>query len=145
METSHEDSESGGLICTPANVYSVFRGAGLSCSFRVLGSQLGLDPQDLNEVESAPYNERLIKLLAKCSDRSSLTWSWIVQVLKKPALGEFSIARSIERRYVSESSSSAGFDSRSLSLSSSLTSSDVLSPTSSTSMEIGRKQLSCYN
>lgn len=131
METPLWDRESE----TPEDVYVALHNAGLSCSFRVFGSQLGLDPQDLNEIESAHFSERLIKLLVKCSERRSLTWTWIVDVLRKPALREFNVAMEIEEHHCERSSRASG--SRSLSLSSSTSSCGPLSPMSPTFMEMG--------
>ena len=138
MEISNEDDESA----DPVDVHAVLVEAKLSCSFRVLGSQLGLDPPDLDEIESYPYNERLIKLLIKCSQRrvSGLSWKWVAEVLKKPALRQYNVAAYIEGERARRSS--APSDLRELSLSSSISSTEPFSPTSSASLEhIGKYHL----
>ena len=121
MESSFEGRENGVCSCTPENVLRAFTDANLSCNFRVLGSQLGLDPPDLNEIESAPYDQRLMRLLLKCSQRRTdpeFTWSWIAGILRKPALREYSVARHIDQHYVRRNSSISTLSSLSSSTSS---------------------------
>ena len=140
METLRSDSESEEYSCTPEDAYVALHNPLLSCSLRVLGSQLGLHPQDLNEIEShtaGNFGERLVKLLVKCSERYTLTWPWIVDVLRKPALQQYSVAKEIEECHCGRSCESTGSDGRSLSLSSSTSSCGPLSPVSPTLMEIG--------
>ena len=122
--------------CTPEDVYSALEGK-LSCSVRVLGSQLGLDTPDLDAIEQDPFDQppKLLKVLKKCSDRAvyGLRWRWIADVLKKPALMEYRVSSQIEQQYMRRHSS----------VSSTLTLSPLTSSTSSTDwpsltrMEIG--------
>lgn len=136
METSCSDSESDENLCTPENVFfALLNSSLLNCSLRVLGSQLGLHTQDLNEIESQTNtsNERLVKLLVKCSERYTLTWHGVVAVLRKPALKQYSVAKEIAERHCGRNSTAS--DSRSMSLSSSTSSCGPLSPVSP--MEIG--------
>lgn len=121
---------------TPEDVYSALEGK-LSCSIRVFGSQLGLDTPDLDAIEQDPFDQppKLLKVLKKASERAvyGLTWRWIVDVLKKPALMEYRVASQIEQQYMRRHSS----------VSSSMTLSPLTSSTSSTDwptpthMEIG--------
>ena len=134
MAESPQDGQEVDVRCTPEDIYSTFIEAKLSCSFRVLGSQLGLDPPDLDEIELYPPNERLMNLLTKCSQRrgSDLTWTWVVDVLKKPALKQKRVVEFIERHQHAHRSSSV---SSSVSLSSSTSSEALWTPTP---METGR-------
>ena len=92
-----------GESCTPRKVLKVFKDAHLSCNLRVLGSQLGLRTSHLDEIETLPYQERMIKILEKVADIQGLSWSLLASVLRKPALKEYAAAFAIER-YSSRSS-----------------------------------------
>ena len=84
--------------CTPEDVYAVLVDVKLSCNSRVFGSQLGLDPPDLDAIEHNPRLDqppKLLQVLIKCFDRddkSALTWIWIADVLRRPALREYRVA-----------------------------------------------------
>ena len=97
--------------CTPRNVLRIFADVKLSCNLRVLGSQVGLDPAHLDEIQDLPRGQRMMKTLETTNDCvQGLSWSLLVGVLRKPALKEYSAAFSIEcytSRSVSESSSSS--------------------------------------
>ena len=110
MESFNEDQDREiERPCTPENVYSALVNAKLNCSVRVFGSQLGLDPSDLDLIEQPPHDQPppLMKVLIKCSQRAEcgLTWTWIADVLRKPALREFRVASCIEQQYVRRHSS----------------------------------------
>ena len=148
MESLNEGGSRETQSCTPEDVYATLVEAKLNCSIRVFGSQLGLDPPDLDEIEGNSVDQRpkLLLVLMKCAERDGmrdgeLAWSWIVDVLRKPALKEYRIAREVEQQYLERG--------RQLSLSSSLTlsplsdsasSTDCIwpSPTHDHSMEIGQ-------
>ena len=146
MESLNEGGSREPESCTPADVYSALVQAKLSCSIRVFGSQLGLDPPDLDEIEgnSVDQGQKLLLVLMKCSERAGirddeLTWSRIVDILRKPALKEYRIAGELEQQYLERG--------RQLSLSSSLTlsplsdsasSTDYVWPSPAHSMEIGQ-------
>ena len=146
MESLNEGGSRETQSCTPADVYSALVGAKLSCSIRVFGSQLGLDPPDLDEIQGDSVDQRpkLLLVLMKCAERAGirddeLTWSLIVDVLRKPALKEYHIAGELEQQYLERG--------RQLSLSSSLTlsplsdsasSTDYVWPSPAHSMEIGQ-------
>ena len=89
--------------CTPRMVLKIFEDAHLSCNLRVLGSQLGLRTFHLDEIETLPYRERMIKILEKVDDIQRLSWSLLASVLRKRALKEYAVAFAIER-YSSRSS-----------------------------------------
>ena len=83
--------------CTPRKVLKIFEDANLSCNLRVLGSQLGLKTPHLDEIETLPYRERMIKLIERVADIQRLSWSLLASVLRKRALKEYAVAFAIER------------------------------------------------
>ena len=123
--------------CTPDEALSVLIENNLSCNLRVLGSQLGLKPSDLDTLlppdQSRPYQQLLIQILSKCNEKELLSWTKIVSVLRKPALKQYRVASRICNTYKimagsSESDSISSMQSpRSGSLESSLTFSYSLS------------------
>lgn len=79
------------LPCTVSNVLGIFKETRLQCNYRVLGSQLGLTTQDLDDCDMEnkkhdPSQEQFCQLLDICSQRGFLDWKNIVNTLKKPAL-----------------------------------------------------------
>lgn len=80
----------------------IFEEAGLSCNHRVLGSQLGLSTSHLDEIESFPYDQRMIKILGRVEDANvqTLSWSLLANVLRKTALKEISAATYIEHHCI---------------------------------------------
>lgn len=73
----------------------------IDCSLRVLGSQFGLDPSKLTDLErcSAPADLRQL-LLDECFRQEKITsWHQFVTVLEKPALNQKSIANRIRKRF----------------------------------------------
>ena len=129
MDSSNENGDREAELepsCTPEDVFSALIDAKLSCSTRVFGSQLGLDPPDLDAIIHNPLDQppKLLQILNKCSERAmcGLTWARISDVLKKPALREYRVTNQIEHQYLRRQSS----------LSSSLTLSPLSSSTSST-------------
>lgn len=94
---AESDMEDDWTICTPRNALGILTHVNLSCNFRVLGSQLGLDPSHLDEIEQLPYNQQTMAILERCSRSvQGLSWSLLVSVLRKPSLKEHSAAFSIE-------------------------------------------------
>ena len=83
--------------CTPRKVLKIFAEANLSCNLRVLGSQLGLSTSHLDEIETLPYRQRMIKILEKIADIQGLSWSLLASALRKPSLKEYATAFAIER------------------------------------------------
>ena len=141
MESIHEDQGHESELersCTPEDVYSALIEAKLNCNIRVLGSQLGLDPADLDAIEHESLDQplRLLKVLEKCSKRAvyGLTWSWIADILRKPALREYRVAAQLEQHYQRRHSSIS--NSTLSPLTSSTSSTDYVWP-SPTHMDIG--------
>ena len=139
------DDQNEELECSPFDAWSALLSTGtFSSSYRVLGSQLGLDTTDLASCKgdhgaAGDYKEQLFKVLEKCAKKGELSWSKLVAVLRKPALSENTVALDIQKAYLSNrKGSSVSMDSAvSLSLSASMSSSGPFSPTSPTLMEYG--------
>ena len=79
----------------------------MDCSLRVLGSQFGLEPSKLSDLEyqaaQDPMNLRLL-LLDECFKQEKIkSWLQFVTVLEKPALDQRTIAGEIRRRFNSVS------------------------------------------
>ena len=147
------DDQNEELECTPLNALSALLSTGkFGSSYRVLGSQLGLDTTDRASCKEAhgadgDYNQRLFKVLEECADKYGLSWTKLIEVLRKPALNENTVARHIEEKlYMStRKGSSVSVDSAvSLSLSASMSSSGPFSPTSPTPMEYGMINFGVY-
>ena len=131
--------------CTPRDAFDVLLTAGhqgITCSYRVFGSQLGLDTAELNTIQhnlAGNYQQQLFKMLDRCSQKFGLSWARLVEVLRRPALQENAVAKEIEDKYVLvRRDSSISLDSAmSLSLSASMSSSGPFSPISPSPMEFG--------
>ena len=89
------------LLSTVPNVLHIFKETQLRCNLRVLGSQLGLNIQDMDGIESKEKKNRrrLEQLLDICSQRGLLNWNHIVDTLKKPALEKHG-RKTIEMLYI---------------------------------------------
>ena len=77
--------------------------AQMTCNLRVLGSQLGLEPYDLNEIEypSAPLYDQKQKLVDKCISKEKLpSWEQLATTLEKPALNLRKMAGEIRAKHV---------------------------------------------
>ena len=74
----------------------------IDCSLRVLGSQFGLDPGKLSDLErcSAQTSTDLRDLLLdECFRQEKIkSWQQFVTVLQKPALGQRSIADEVKKK-----------------------------------------------
>ena len=85
--------------CTPNEAFDFLMENSLSCNLRVLGCQLGLKPSDLDTLlpldQSHPYQQLLLQILSKCSERELLSWMKLVSVLRKPALKQSSESASL--------------------------------------------------
>ena len=118
--------------CTSKKVLEIFAKANLSCNLRVLGSQLGLRTSHLDEIETLPYRERMIKILDRVADSQGLSWSLLASILRKPALKEYTVAFAIERYSSTNRSTSSSYSESSAALLRSLsTSTSVSSPEAS--------------
>ena len=79
------------------------KGNSLSCSLRVLGSQLGLKTDELDTVEDEYDRQaRLRGILVKCIGKTydGLPWSHLVEALRQPAVRESVLANRIENKYL---------------------------------------------
>ena len=71
----------------------------LTCNLRVLGSQLGLEPYELDDLTQQNKIDREA-LLEECFIKGKLTsWQELVNVLKAPSLDQHKIADEITRNY----------------------------------------------
>lgn len=81
----------------------------VGCNHRVLGSQLGLEPSELNDLDRRSEREGtdLIELLLEeCFKKEKITsWHQFVTVLEKPALAQNNIVKDIRSRYLRQHSS----------------------------------------
>lgn len=102
LQSNEQNVRKESLPCTSENVCRLLIDSQISCNFRVLGSQLGLDPPDLDIIEHYPIEQHLIKIICLCFQRGQLTWSGIIQTLKKPSLKLYSSANYIESRVQAE-------------------------------------------
>lgn len=132
MELEEGDSAES---CTPRKVLKIFQDAQLSCNLRVLGSQLGLRTSHLDEIETLPYRERMIKVLERVADIQGLSWSLLASVLRKAALKEYAVAFAIER-YSSSNISTSSSHSESTMMRSLSTSTGTSSPETSLTSNI---------
>ena len=106
--------------------------AKIDCSLRVLGSQFGLEPSrltDLERLSAQTLMDNRQLLLEECFKLEKITsWHQFVSVLEKPAVCQKSIADDIRRRF-SLSRQVSGMDSAA----SSMTATSPMSPLQSIS------------
>ena len=73
----------------------------VTCNLRVLGSQLGLEPYELDNLTHQNKIDRE-ELLEECFKKEKITsWQEFVNVLEKPSLGQHKITKEITERYLS--------------------------------------------
>ena len=75
----------------------------LTCNLRVLGSQFGLEPYELDEIEhQCPFLcEQRLRLLDKCVSKEKLTsWEHLAATLEKPAVNLRRLAREIRDKCI---------------------------------------------
>lgn len=76
------------MECTVHTILQIFKETQLKCNLRILGSQLGLSIQDLDDLEKK--RDQLAQLLDTCLQRGLLAdWEQLVATLKKPALERY--------------------------------------------------------
>ena len=77
--------------------------AQMTCNLRVLGSQLGLEPYELNEIEyqsDSLYNQKQ-KLVDKCISKEKLpSWEHLAATLEKPVLNLRTMAGEIRAKHI---------------------------------------------
>ena len=77
--------------------------AQMTCNLRVLGSQLGLEPYELNEIayQSASLYDQKQRLVDKCKEKEKLqSWEHLAATLEKPALNLRKMAGEIRTKHV---------------------------------------------
>jgi hypothetical protein len=77
--------------------------AQMTCNLRVLGSQLGLEPYELDEIAypSVSLYDQKQSLVDKCISREKLpSWEYLAATLEKPALNLRKMAAEIRSKYV---------------------------------------------
>ena len=75
----------------------------MACNLRVLGSQFGLEPYELDEIEHQRTNlcEQRVRLLEECVSKEKLTsWEHLAATLEKPALNLRTMASEIRDKYI---------------------------------------------
>ena len=75
----------------------------MTCNLRVLGSQLGLETYELDEIEyqSASLSDQKQRLVDKCISKEKLTsWEHLAAILEKPALNMYRMASEIRAKHV---------------------------------------------
>ena len=81
----------------------------VGCNLRVLGSQLGLEPSELNELDRRSEREGtdiIELLLEECFKKEKIkSWYQFVTVLEKPALAQNNIVKDIRSRFLRQCSS----------------------------------------
>ena len=110
----------------------------MTCNLRVLGSQFGLEPYELDEIEHqrAFLCEQRQNLLEKCVSKEKLTsWEHLAATLEKPALNLRRMANEIRDKYIY-------FKQDSLESRSSISSPMSLEHSFSSSMEVDHSKLS---
>ena len=74
----------------------------LTCNLRVLGSQLGLEPYELDDLRLHRHGQgdARQRLLEECFKKEKITsWQQFVSVLEKPALAQMAVADRIKLKY----------------------------------------------
>jgi hypothetical protein len=110
----------------------------MPCNLRVLGSQFGLEPYELDEIEHQRTHlcEQRHSLLEKCISKEKLiSWEHLAATLEKPALNLRRMAKEIRDKYIY-------FKQDSLESRSSISSPMSLERSFSSSMEVDQSKLS---
>ena len=77
--------------------------AQMTCNVRVLGSQLGLEPYELNDIayQSASLYDQKQRVVDKCISKEKLpSWEHLAATLEKPALNLGKMADEIRAKHV---------------------------------------------
>ena len=81
----------------------------VGCNLRVLGSQLGLEPSELNDLDRRSEREGtdiVELLLEECFKKEKIkSWHQFVNVIEKPALAQNNIVKDIRSRFLRQCSS----------------------------------------
>ena len=77
----------------------------LTCNLRVLGSQLGLEPYEIDDLRLREQSDPRQILVDECFKKEKITsWQQLVDVLKKPSLTQQAIANKIKLKFLRQSS-----------------------------------------
>ena len=86
----------------------------VTCNLRVLGSQLGLEPYELDDLGLRKQSDPRQSLVDECFKKEKITsWQQLVNVLEKPALDQGAIAEKIRGKFLRQSSMESTTSSRS--------------------------------
>lgn len=97
----------------------------VTCNLRVLGSQLGLEPYELDDLSLRKQSDPRQILVDECFNKDKIkSWQQLVDVLERPSLDQGAIAEKIRGKFLRQSS----LESAASSGISSLQSPDPLSP-----------------
>ena len=97
----------------------------VTCNLRVLGSQLGLKPYELDDLSLRDQSDPRQILVNECFNKDKIkSWQQLADVLERPALNQGAIAEKIRGKFLRQSS----LESAASSGISSLHSPDPLSP-----------------
>lgn len=92
----------------------------VTCNLRVLGSQLGLEPYELDDLGLQKQSDPRQILVNECFKKEKIvSWQQLVDVLEKPALNQGAIANKIKSKHLRQSSSELTTSSRTSSFQSS--------------------------
>ena len=77
----------------------------VTCNLRVLGSQLGLEPYQLDDLSLRKQSDPRQILVDACLEKEKITsWQQLADVLERPALNQGAIAEKIRERFLRQSS-----------------------------------------
>ena len=77
----------------------------MTCNLRVLGSQLGLEPYELDDLSLREQSDPRQILVDECFNKDKITsWQQLADVLERPALDQWAIAEKIRGEFLRQSS-----------------------------------------
>jgi hypothetical protein len=100
----------------------------VTCNLRVLGSQLGLKPYELDDLSLRKQSDPRQILVDECFNKDKITsWQQLVDVLERPALNQGAIADKIRGEFLRQSFLESAASSRTSSLQSPLSPMEISS------------------
>jgi hypothetical protein len=100
----------------------------VTCNLRVLGSQLGLKPYELDDLSLRKQSDSRQILVDECFNKDKIrSWQQLVDVLERPALNQGAIAKKIRGKFLRQSSLESAASSRTSSLQSPLSPMEISS------------------
>ena len=77
----------------------------VTCNLRVLGSQLGLEPYELDDLSLREQSDPRQILVDECFNKDKIkSWQQLADVLERPALNQGEIAEKIKGEFLRQSS-----------------------------------------